>query len=274
MNKTKERAMEIIDRHIENIKAHSDIIKSIVLVGSLSDDNYIGNAGSDIDLIHILSDDASENARLTVYQTITKTENETDRDIPISKCIYRYSDLFHPYKTDFELCHENKDYIELPIEVFRMKDSGITVYGDDIISMIDMPAKNDVLVFENLSYRFSAILAEQDQERHAQYLKTCQNPPVRLIAQIVLTRAMLDYYFITGKSCSSKAKIADVMSKEVPDYRFQELLNLSYKWRYNSDSLSADEQQFMINEYREWYQLRKDKPCDYLPLMKRSIRDD
>ena len=107
MNKTKERAMEVIDRHIENIKAHSDIIKSILLVGSLSDDSYIGNAGSDIDLIHILSDDTSENARFTVYQTITKTENETDCDIPISKCIYRYSDLFHPHHVECVVLMEN-----------------------------------------------------------------------------------------------------------------------------------------------------------------------
>ena len=82
-----------------------------------------------------------------------------------------------------------------------------------------------------------------------------------------MTRAMLDYYFATGKSCSSKAKIADVMCNDVPDYLFQELLNLSYKWRYFPDDLIEDEQQFMKNEYRIWYEKRKDKPCDYVPIM-------
>ena len=54
-NRTKERAWEIIEiylKSIENVKS----VKSVILVGSLSDDTYTGNIGSDIDLVHILYD--------------------------------------------------------------------------------------------------------------------------------------------------------------------------------------------------------------------------
>ena len=144
MNKSKKRAFEIIRHHNENIDKLNDIVKSIVLVGSLSDNSYTGNAGSDIDIIHILKDSASKESRDLVYQCIEKTEEETSRDIPISKCIYRYSDLFHPYKTDFEICVKNKDLIELPIEIFRMIDSGKIIFGDEIITDIPLPTRDDV----------------------------------------------------------------------------------------------------------------------------------
>ena len=56
MNRTKERAKEILNLYLDEVKA-LDFVKSVILVGSLSDDTYTGNIGSDIDLIHIVSDD-------------------------------------------------------------------------------------------------------------------------------------------------------------------------------------------------------------------------
>ncbi len=56
MNRSKGRAKEILALYIDEVKA-LDFVKSVILVGSLSDDTYTGNVGSDIDLIHIVSDD-------------------------------------------------------------------------------------------------------------------------------------------------------------------------------------------------------------------------
>ena len=53
--KTKERALEIINIYLKAIETVKSI-KSLILVGSLSDDTYTGNAGSDIDLVHIIYD--------------------------------------------------------------------------------------------------------------------------------------------------------------------------------------------------------------------------
>ena len=54
-NKTKERAWEIINLYLQDIKTIKSV-KSVILVGSLSDDTYTGNAGSDIDLVHVIYD--------------------------------------------------------------------------------------------------------------------------------------------------------------------------------------------------------------------------
>ena len=54
-NKTKERALEIIRIYLQAVQTVPSV-KSVILVGSLSDDTYTGNAGSDIDLVHIIYD--------------------------------------------------------------------------------------------------------------------------------------------------------------------------------------------------------------------------
>ena len=56
MDRSKKRALEILDLYLNEAK-NLDFIKAIILVGSLSDDTYTGNAGSDIDLVHIVSDE-------------------------------------------------------------------------------------------------------------------------------------------------------------------------------------------------------------------------
>jgi len=266
MNKSIERAYQIISHHIENIDRLHGLVKSVVLVGSLSDDTYTGNEGSDIDLIHVLHDAAPMDSREIVRACIAKTELETDKDIPISKCIYFYRDLLRPYKKDFELNENNRDMVELPIEIMRMKDSGKAVYGEDIIRNIDTPTWDDVLTFHDISERWSKSIAEQDPESYRTYMETAANPPIRLIVQSVLTRAMIHYYFYTGNSCSSKALIYDKMRTAVADYRFLRLLELSHKWRFDPDSIMSDERDFLMSEYQVWYQILKDKPYDYVPI--------
>jgi hypothetical protein len=268
MSKSKERAHLIIAHHTEAIKNLNGIIKSVILVGSLSDNSYTGNAGSDIDLIHILYSDASADSKNIVYDLITKTEEETNKDIPISKCIYFYDNLFPPYKTDFELHDKNKDMVELPIEIFRIKESGKTLYGDEIINEIPMPAKNDVLLFREISERWNKSIAEQNPERHKIYLQTVSNPPVRLIVQSVLTGAMTHYYFFTNESCSSKAQIYYKVKKSIPSYRFLKLLELSHKWRFDFDSITDDDTAYMISEYKTWYEIKSKSSFDFVPVDK------
>ena len=80
MNKTKERAYEIINIYISAAK-DLDFIKSIILVGSLSDDTYVGNAGSDIDLVHIVSDEIDyQLEKKAIVDLIERIENQTNHD--------------------------------------------------------------------------------------------------------------------------------------------------------------------------------------------------
>ena len=260
--KSKERANVIIAHHIENIKKAHGILKAVILVGSLSNDSYTGNAGSDIDLIHVLNDNASPDSKNIVCDLIAKTEDETNRDIPISKCVYFYSDLFPPYKTDFDLNDQNKDMLELPIEIFRIKESGKIIYGNLDINEIPMPENNDVLTFHEISKRWNKSIAEQDPERYKMFLRTAATPPINIIAQSVLTGAMTHYYFRTNESCSNKAQIYDKIKTSIPDYRFLKLLELSYKWRYYPDCVTDDEKAFMTSEYKLWYETRRNNTFD------------
>ncbi|NMA84315.1 MAG: hypothetical protein GX962_10705 [Epulopiscium sp.] len=64
MNKSRERAAEILDLYVTGISQYN-FVKSVVLVGSLSDNTYTGNAGSDIDLINIIDTDRTEGLQTT-----------------------------------------------------------------------------------------------------------------------------------------------------------------------------------------------------------------
>ncbi len=269
MDKSKKRAYEILEQHIKNVeKTGKAIVRSVILVGSLSDDSYTGNAGSDIDLIHVLYDCAPQNSRYIIQNLINQTESETGNEIPISKCIYRYSDLLKPYPIQFELCKDNKDYFDLPIEVFRIKDSGITAWGEDIIRIIDTPTKDDVMQFKKLSVMWNEKLAAEEPAWNSEYLEICEKPTLRILTQIVITSAMLDYYFATGKTCSSKAKIALIVREFVPFYKFQRLLDISTKWRYSPQDITPEEEEIMHSEYQVWRNERKGKEIDFVPLKK------
>jgi Nucleotidyltransferase domain. len=265
-NTSIERANEIINCHLKNIEKLSGVLKSVVLIGSLSNNSYTGNPGSDIDLVHILCNDNDIEIRNTMFEIIDKTQRETNNDITISRCIYRYSDLFRPYKMDFELNKLNKDYLELPIEILRMKESGIIVYGEEIIGNIDVPLREDIILFEKLSRQWNEIISAEDPELEESRKKFLENPTARIIAQIVLTRAMLDYYFATNKSCSSKLVIGNAMNIDVPRYYFQRLLELAVKWRYQVDELTISEEREMQLLFKEWRIVRKEKDIDFVPL--------
>ena len=107
MNKSKERAFEILELYLKEAK-EIEFISSIILVGSLSDDTYTGGPGSDIDLVHIVSDDIEyKTAEETIFQLIDQINCLTNRDVPISKVVYQKQQLVHPYQYDFELIPDN-----------------------------------------------------------------------------------------------------------------------------------------------------------------------
>ena len=117
-NKSKERAFEIIKYYVDQI-SKLPFIKSIILDGSLSDDTYTGNKGSDIDIVNVIESNNYYEDKLYLLKLIEDIENFTNKDIPISKVVYNYSQLFHPYDYNFDVNKTNKDLIELPIEVLE-----------------------------------------------------------------------------------------------------------------------------------------------------------
>lgn len=262
INKSEERAHQILRLHLDRLeRAAGQGLLSVVLVGSLTNGSYTADDGSDIDLIHILRDDAPAGSRQTILELIAGTEAATGRDIPISRCVYRYGDLFRPYPKELPCCLEYKDYVELPIELMRMKDSGQTLWGQDILSAIDYPLREDVIAGKEEERRWSRAL----QEKTGFQPIAAEKLPVRLIVQSVLVRALLDYYFATGRSCSSKAAVAEKLRREVPGYAFLELAELCTTWRYRAGSFTREDEERLLALWSKWVERRKGMAIDAVP---------
>ena len=250
MDKSKKRAYEILNLYIDEARK-LDFIRSIILVGSLSDDTYTGNPGSDIDLVHIVSNDKDYRyEKESIIRLIDQVENRTDKDIPISKVVFQEQHLKHPYKYDFELKLENKDLIERPIEIFRVLDSGITLMGEDLKASIERPAREDVLESKRLEEEWNESLRKTDPEWYEGYQAMRAHPTIRIMTQIVLTTALSEYFLYTNKSCSSKYHILKNVEENLPDLPYINLLRLCHKNRFNPDQITVTDIKRMNEEYQ------------------------
>ena len=239
-NKTKERALEIISIYLKAVETVKSV-KSVILVGSLSDDTYTGNAGSDIDLVHIIYDSYDyDTEKKNIVDVISKVERETNNDIPISRTVFSEKHLRHPYTYDFDLSIDNKDLIERPIEIFRILDSGKLLYGADIISMLERPTREDVQKSVELEKKLHELLAKENPEWFSAYTEMRKHPTIRIMTQIVLTTALSDYYFSTGRSCSSKYKILELVERDMSDLPYINLLKLCHKNRFSPDKMTEE----------------------------------
>ena len=250
-NKTKKRALEIISIYlnaVENVKS----VKSVILVGSLSDDTYTGNAGSDIDLVHIIYDHYDYiSEKKNIADMISKVERETNNDVPISKTVFSERHLRHPYTYDFDLSIDNKDLIERPIEIFRILDSGKLLYGVDILSTLERPTRDDVQKSIELEQQQLQLLAKENPEWFSAYTEMRKHPTIRIMTQIVLTTALSDYYFHTGRSCSSKYQILELAEKDMPDLPYINLLRLCHKNRFSPNKITEEDINTMNREYKD-----------------------
>lgn len=252
-NKTRNRAMQILAHHLGNIGQYcTDTMHTVVLTGSLVTGSYMGDAGSDIDLVHILRDNAPESARQTVLDCISRTEQETGHDLPLSRCVYRLHDLYPPYSTDFELCPANKDYIELPIELLRITDAAQVVWGTLDLASLPVPSRNDVIAFQELSARWV-----QHMLASGVPLPPQDNLPLRLMVQSVLVHALLDVFFATGRSCSNKATVAIRLRNDMPAYPFLPLVEACTRWRYSPEAFTRQDETLIRSQWPQWQSTRQ-----------------
>lgn len=254
MDRSKETAMKILELYLVEAEK-KDFIKSIILVGSLSDDTYTGNAGSDIDLVHIVSDNMDyKQEKAEIIRIIEKIETRTGRAVPIAKVVYQERHIKHPYQYDFEVAAENKDLIELPVEMHRILDSGITVFGDDEIrKSVERPTREDIAAMKKLVKEQQEKASQEDPEWYRSYTETCRNPSLRIMTQMVLTNALSDYLYYTDKSCSSKYFILQRMEEDCPELQYMELLRLCHKYRFYPEQIAASDEMRMKEEYRNTF---------------------
>lgn len=150
---------------------------------------------------------------------------------------------------------ENKDLIERPIEVFRVLDSGITVYGEDLIQTMERPTRADVEMTQRLNAEKLERLKDTDWYKN-EYVKTAAHPTIRMMTQIVLTTAMSEYYYYTGRSCSSKYYILERVQRECPQITYLNLLRLCHKNRFFPDKITEQDMETMNREYQTCFRTR------------------
>lgn len=253
MNNSKERAWEIINLYLSEIKQLS-FVESVILVGSLSDNTYTGGPGSDIDLVNIVNNDIDYDfEKQSIFRLLDQVEKETNHDVPIARVIYQSQHLVHPYQYDFDLTAENRCLINRPIEVFRIIDSGLVLFGTDVRDNIERPSFEDVLKCDQLEQSLLETEKKRNPEWFQQYSAMKLNPTIRILTQSVLTTAMLEYYFYTGKSCSSKYLILERMENDVPTLSYLNLLRLCHKNRFAPKKITSKELDAMRKEYQDCF---------------------
>ena len=142
----------------------------------------------------------------------------------------------------------------------RIKDSGVTIWGDDILDQIKYPLREDVIACKKMS-------AEWGRKEREKGFKPIPEEalPIRLIVQSVLVRAMLDYYFVTGISCSDKSQVASRLRAVVPNYLFLEFADACTKWRYQPERYTEEDERTIMNGWSVWIKIRKGQAIDVIP---------
>lgn len=257
------RARQILKCYVNSITSEfSEYICSILLVGSLTNGSYIEGSGRDIDQITIISDEAPETIRLCLLKQIDEIQNSFNNDIPIAKSVYRYSEMQRPFNTNIRPCIEDKYLLEVPTELLRIHESGIVLYGKNIISQLPISTREEVAFFDKLGFEWN------DEVSRTMPPPGIQGElPIRIIVQIVLTNAFRHYFYSTGKSCSNKHLIADRIKNEINNYRFQDLLNIATEIKMNpAKDFSIEKITELRNSFAEFQYWMRNNPIDAVPL--------
>ena len=264
-DKSEKRAREILQFYINSISTDfSQYIESIILVGSLSNGSYGEGPGRDIDVITVLKDTTTKDIRESILMKIDNIENKFNYDIPIARTLYRLSELKRPFRTDISLSLENKHLLEITTELQRVHESGILVYGRNLIEELPVPIREEIIFFNELGRNWS----KQELSKNPQIQKVLNDPPINILVQVIITNAFRHYYYSTNKSCSNKHEIASRMRQDVPNYRFQRALDIATKYKINPNkALHKIEYDEMKEGYQELRRVIENQPVNVVPLL-------
>ena len=260
--------MNILDEYIKNMnQVQKDAIEAIVLIGSLSTKNFIYTTGCDIDIVTILKD----HIRIEDYEmksSYIEQDFKNEKNIQIDNTIYNKSDLMQPFETDFENIKLRINLANTVVELLRIKESGIVVYGNKtIISELSTPTRKEILSFYELSEELGKFILDSNDNYADQRSKMLEEMPPNIATQILFTNAFKHYYIKTSKSCSDKLEIYKKVEESIPDYKFLKGLELATKYRQDQENgLDKNEINALRQEAKEFMSWKK-KTIEDLPLI-------
>jgi len=96
--------------------------------------------------------------------------------------------------------------------------------------------------------------------------------PLRIVVQIILSSAIWHYYYATGRTCFNKHQIALCLRSKVPNYRFQEGVELATWIRKSGFEDIFGETLESLNRWcKRFRQWRKAEPVHSVPLIDEAI---
>ena len=195
-DKSEKRAREILHSFVDVVSAkYKDDIKALILVGSLSNGSYVEGPGRDIDIITVLKETAKEEARKLVLEQIEITEAQFNHDIPISRTIYLLSELTRPFKTDISMSLENKHLLEVTTELQRIHDSGILLFGENIIEELPIPSRDEIIAFDKLAREWH----KSEAGKNPKMREILDEPPINILVQSIITNAFRALFLFHGQ---------------------------------------------------------------------------
>jgi len=258
-SKSEAVARSMLNQYATQVVADlGESVSAILLVGSLATGSYIPGPG-DIDQITILEDSAPERAEVQVLQLINETMSSFDGAINMATVVYRQHDLERPWTTQWNLQPETKHLVTVPEELLRIHDHAQVLYSHLFdLSTLPVPNTDEMLGYMKRWKKWN----DAYQRNHP-----APDPmPVRLLVQTILSRAIWDYYFATGRTCFNKHEIAARISREVPEYRFQTGLDAATNVRLSLfECTSDDTKEVLTTCYKDMVKWSRMRPVGSVP---------
>ena len=214
-----QQALKMVDQFVSECeKTYAQHLVSIILTDGLARDSYQPGL-SDIDLITVLRDETDHDVRSGISHVYSRISGENG--IQFEPIVLEYRDFLPPWNN--ELC--------IQPEIFRMKASGMVLYGEDIIDTIPTPTKRQMWEFDR---SFRIWLEESGQP-------DWKNWTLKSSLKSILGQATTYFYYRTGIFEFSRDHIADLFADHLRDFpHYSSLMLASYLWRHYPENVDEE----------------------------------
>ena len=238
-------------------------IESIVVVGSFANNTYKKSTHSNLNIITILKSSVPKIVREKLSRIIINLQKSFP-NIYITKNIYFRDELEVSAKITVNDIKKVPLLVYVPESIMRIKDHGITIYGNDLKDVLITPNRETVSAYDEI---------KRDVDiSNKKYSKMIKNPTLFEASRLVIEYSAKHYYYAVNKNCFNYNLLDKQMKLNVPNYMFIELLKEVIKLKKNDYmvSESAKQNNFM-DMYFEFINFVLENDVDNVPLEYKSM---
>jgi len=251
----------LLQRYVDSVtRDRGDLVLAIVLTGSLVTGSYVPGPG-DIDQITIVADDSPAGLECEIRAVVQAAMDEFGHVIHLADVTYRRRHLERPWPAEWNLKPEAKHLATVPEELLRMHDHGQVIWGHFDIAQLPRPTREEMIAYHTRWRRWN----RHFQEGHPEAGAALHSPSIRIAVQMILSNAVWHYYYTTGMTCFNKHRIAELLQREVPGYRYQGAVDLATALRLRRFDASTKEQSSLTQWVRELMEWNQSHPVGTVP---------